>query len=237
VAELPKRYSHTTVLQVFLAAVFWASLLILWAGTPEAEGAESQGVSFRDDFGSFEEAGWIKSQHTLGRSRFDPDNVSVSDGKLRLKIPAETVDGAEIESKEAYGYGTFVARMRTPVAPSSITAFFLYRSPDFEAELDIEIYNNGNVDYVTYAGGERTHVASEKLPFDPRKRFHTYRLDYYPRVVRFYVDGALVQRYTTGLPEGPMKLLVNTWFPEWLPGIAPPTDRRAVVDWIRYVRP
>ncbi len=233
---MPKRYSHTTVLQVFLAAVSWAALLTLWAGTPEAEGKESQGGSFRDGFGSFEEARWIKSQHALGRGRFVPDNVSVGNGKLRMKIPARTLDGAEIESKEAYGYGTFVARMRTPVAPSSITAFFLYRSPDFEAEIDIEIFNNGTAYYVTYAGGKKTHLVSKKLPFDPRKRFHTYRIDYYPRVVRFYVDGALVRRYTTGLPKGPMKLLVNTWFPEWLPGKAPPTDRHAVVNWIRYVR-
>jgi beta-glucanase (GH16 family) len=234
---LPKRYSHTMVLQVFLAAVFWAALLILWAGTPEAEGAESQGVSFRDDFDSFEEAKWIKSQHALGRGRFVPDNVSAGNGKLRLKIPARTLDSAEIESKAAYGYGSFVARMKTPVAPSSITGFYLYRSPDFEAEIDIEIYNDGTADYVTYAGGKKTHLVSKKLPFDPRKRFHTYRIDYYPTVVRFYVDGALVQRYTTGLPQGPMKLLVNTWFPGWLPGIAPPTDRYTVVDWIRYVRP
>ena len=231
-AGLPKQY--TTVWHVLFAALLCAVVLILCAGKAEAEGQ-----TFRDDFDIFNGGKWIKSDYALGRDRFDPRNVSVGNGKLRLKVPAGTLNGAEIESRETYGYGTFVARMKTPMAPSSITGFYLYRSPDFQAEIDIEAYNDGTgaVDYVTYADGEKTHLESKKLPFDPRKGFHTYRIDYYPNVVRFYVDGSLVQRYKTGLPEGSMKLLVNTWFPEWLPGIVPLSDRYTVVDWIRYTRP
>ena len=227
-AGLPK---FGYVLRPLFVAAAAASLVLAGAGP-----AQAAGTAFRDDFKSFDSGRWIKSDHQLGLTAFHPQNVIVSDGHLRLRTPALTTGGAEIESAESYGYGTFVARMKTPQAPSSTTGFYLYRGPDFQAEIDIEAYNDGTgvVDYVTYDDGEKTHLVSKRLPFDPRKRFHTYRIDYYPKAVTFYVDGVRVQRYTTGLPEGRMKLLVNTWFPQWLPGLAPLTDRYTVVDRIEY---
>jgi beta-glucanase (GH16 family) len=172
----------------------------------------------------------------LGLTDFDPDNVSVANGYLREKIPASTTNGAEIESMDYYGYGTYKARIRTADAPSSITGFYLYRSPDFYAEIDIEIYNNGtgNVDFVTYANGRRTHFRTKLMAFDPSADFHTYRFDYNPGVVKFYLDGDLQQTWTDGVPDASMKLLVNTWFPSWLEGLAPPTNRFTRVDWISY---
>jgi beta-glucanase (GH16 family) len=201
-----------------------------------AQTANAEGTSFRDDFDSFDSSRWIKSDHVLGRSYLDPDNVSVANGYLREKIPALTYEGAEIESIDYYGYGTYRARIRTADAPSSITGFFLYRSPDFYAEIDIEIYNDGtgNVDFVTYANGQRTHYVGKQLTFDPSADFHTYRFDYDPGVVRFYVDGALQKTWTDGAPDASMKLLLNTWFPNWLEGPAPLTSRVTRIDWISY---
>jgi endo-1,3-1,4-beta-glycanase ExoK len=228
VAELPK----VNVLGwISFVAVFAATLVVL-----SVENANAEGTTFRDDFDSFDSSRWVKSDHVLGLTDFDPDNVSVANGYLREKIPALTTNGAEIESIDYYGYGTYRARIRTADAPSSITGFFLYRSPDYYAEIDIEIYNDGmgNVDFVTYANGQRTHYVGKQLTFDPSADFHTYRIDYDPGVVRFYVDGALQKTWTDGAPEASMKLLVNTWFPSWLEGLAPPTNRFTRVDWISY---
>ncbi len=218
--------------QALLIAAFGAVLVVLYAGTAKAEG-----TSFRDNFDSFDSSMWIKSDHVLGRTDFDPANVVVSTNEqLRLQIPANTTGGAEIESQEYYGYGTYKARIRTADAPSSLTGFYLYRSPDFYAEIDIEVYNDGtgNVDFVTYAKGQRTHHVTKDFHFDPSADFHTYSFDYNPGAVRFYIDGKLRQVWTDGLPQGSMKLLVNTWFPSWLEGSPPPTTRTTRVDWISY---
>ncbi len=234
VAELPKSgklLKVNVIGGIVLIAALGAILVALSAGTAMAEG-----TSFRDDFESFDETRWLKSDHVLGRTDFAPENVLVNNGQLRLQIPALTTGGAEIESQEYYGYGTYKARIRTADAPSSITGFFLYRSPDYYAEIDIEIYNDGtgNVDFVTYADGQRTHYVRKDFNFDPSADFHTYRFDYNPGVVKFFVDGDLQQTWTDGVPDASMKLLVNTWFPDWLEGLEPPTNRFTRVDWISY---
>jgi endo-1,3-1,4-beta-glycanase ExoK len=74
----------------------------------------------------------------------------------------------------------------------------------------------------------------KQLTFDPSADFHTYRFDYDPGVVRFYVDGALQKTWTDGAPDASMKLFLNTWFPNWLEGPAPLTSRVTRVDWISY---
>jgi beta-glucanase (GH16 family) len=234
VAELPKSEKLPKVNVIgalVLIAAFGAILVVLSAGTAKADG-----TSFRDDFSTFDSSRWLKSDHVLGRTDFAPENVVVNNDRLGLLIPANTTNGAEIESVDYYGHGTYKARIRTADAPSSITGFFLYRSPDYHAEIDIEIYNDGTgkVDFVTYADGQRTHYVGKDFRFDPSAGFHTYRLDYLPSAVKFYVDGDLKQVWTDGIPQGSMKLMVNTWFPSWLKGIAPSTARTTRVEFISY---
>jgi endo-1,3-1,4-beta-glycanase ExoK len=217
---------------MLVLAALGAMLILISAGTAKAEG-----TSFRDNFTSFDSSRWIKSDHVLGLTDLAPENVLVSsDEQLRLRIPALTTGGAEIESVDYYGHGTYKARIRTADAPSSITGFFLYRSPDYYAEMDIEVYNDGTgkVDFVTYADGQRTHYVGKDFRFDPSAAFHTYRFDYTPGAVRFYVDNDLKQVWRDGLPQGSMKLLVNTWFPSWLEGIPPLTTKASRVEWISY---
>ena len=84
---------------------------------------------------------------------------------------------------------------------------------------------------------ERSSSFSGIIPviaFNPSADFHTYRIDYNPGVVQFYVDGNLQQTWTDGVPDASMKLLVNTWFPSWLEGLPPLTNRFTRVDWISY---
>jgi endo-1,3-1,4-beta-glycanase ExoK len=87
----------------------------------------------------------------------EPENVSVEDGQLRRALPAKTLDGGEIEAK--YSYGSATARLlrgahQGAKRPSSITGFFRYEPPDFESEIDVEIYNDSSrrVLFTTYAG-------------------------------------------------------------------------------------
>ena len=47
--------------------------------------------------------------------------------------------------------------MKVANAPSSLTAFFLYKAPDYVSELDIEIFNDTTrrVMFTTYSGAPR----------------------------------------------------------------------------------
>jgi len=235
VAELPKFNITVATFKILfmltLGLTLAAALLALTAHSAEAEG-----TSFRDDFDSFDSSKWIKSDHVQERTDFDPNNVVVDNGYLRFRVPAGTTGGAEIESRDYYGYGTYRARMRMADAPSSITGFFLYSGTDPFSEIDIEVYNDGtgNVDFVTYVDGQRTHNVSKDFRFDPSADFHNYRIDYNPGSVQFYVDGNLRQTWTDGVPSTSMKLLVNAWFPSWLSGQAPDTGRATRIDWIDY---
>lgn len=201
--------------------------------------AQAQDRSFTEGFKAFDEGYWDKSDHRMGRGYLEPSNVSVRRGKLAIKIPARTLNGGEVYTKKMYRYGSYGARMRVPYAPTSITGFFLYRSPDFEHEIDIEIYNDHSrrIMFTTYSNGSRTHTETMRLPFDATTGFHRYHFRYEPRHVGFYVDGKLMKRWKSGVPDEAMHLLVNTWYPKWLGGKRMPTNRFLLVDWIRYTQP
>ncbi len=179
---------------------------------------------------------WEATTRQLGRGKLASENVDPQDGQVRLTLPAGTVDGGEIQSKDLYGPGFYAARIKVPDAPSSITGFFLYEPPDYVSEIDTEIYNDSSrkILFTTYAGGKQTHTETTELPFDPTEDFHDYAFFYDRNAVTFYVDGEPMKKYEGGLPDKPMRLYVNSWFPNWLPGEEPDSDRYVYVDWIEY---
>ncbi len=226
---------------------YYRTRVSVWSEEPEGGSearrlADTEAVStFRvsstqDEFNSpeLDPGKWNASTRALGRGKIEPENVSIEDGNLRLTLPEATLNGGEIESRDLYGTGFYAARIKVPDAPSSITGFFLYQPPDLASEIDVEIYNDpsGTVLFTTYAGGEQTHTETMTLPFDPTADFHDYAFAYTPRNITFYVDGEPMKEYKGGLPEERMKLYINIWFPTWLSGEEPPSDRHAYVEWI-----
>lgn len=226
---------------------YYNSRVSVWSEEPD-ENPEAQRLagteevstftvsSMREDFDSREldPDRWEATTRDLGRGELAPENVALEDGQLRLTLPAGTLNGGEIESKDLYGPGFYAARIKVPDAPSSITGFFLYTPPDLESEIDIEIYNDpsGKILFTTYAGGEQTHTETAELSFDPTEAFHDYAFFYDQDSITFYVDGETMKEYEGGLPGQHMKLYVNSWFPKWLDGEEPDSDRYAYVDWI-----
>jgi len=192
---------------------------------------------YLEDFSSYNKELWEKSSHSLGLGNLDPDNVKIEDEMLIITLPAGTYDGGQLESREFdHLYGSYRARIKMPDAPSSITGFFLYRSPDFYHEIDIEVVNDssGLAWFTTYADGVVSNTCETYLGFDPTADFYEYRFDFYPGSVSFYVDGVLIITYDDGLTDTPMKLMINSWFPVWLEGIKPEQDAVTLVDWIKY---
>lgn len=194
------------------------------------------GSSFSDGFDTFDASRWSRGDHVLGRSYLDPANVSTGGGNLRIAIPARTYEGGEVRTNALHGYGSYSARIQLPNAPGSITGFFLYKSPDYESEIDIELFNDSSrrIMFSTYAGGSQTHTETMTLPFDPTTGFHEYRFDYAPDSVTFYADGRAMKRWDSGLPQTSMHLMVNTWYPTWLNPKRPNKTVYTLVDHIGY---
>jgi beta-glucanase (GH16 family) len=199
--------------------------------------AVASAPSYRDDFRSFNEDRWYKGDHKLGRSNLEPSNVNVVKGELRLRLPANTTNGGELVSNELHGYGSYAARIKVPRAPSSITGFFLYRAPDRESEIDIEIFNDRSrrVMFTSYKDGKKV-TDTVRLPFYPTRGFHNYRFDHSPRAIKFYVDGKLRKRIFRNVPNERMYLLTNAWYPRWLPGHTFNKTKGVRIEWIRHIQ-
>ena len=199
--------------------------------------AAARSTDFRDDFTTLDTRRWVEITRPFGHGAVDAANVDVANGALRIRFPAGRLDGGELRSTALYRYGTFRARMKLANAPSSLTAFFLYKQPDYMQELDIELYNDSSrrVMFTTYSGGSMTNTVTTLLPFDATAAFRDYAIDWDSRFVRFVVDGVELQRWSSGVTNSAMYLFVNGWFPSWLGGERPATDRFTEVDWVEQV--
>ena len=123
-----------------------------------------------------------------------------------------------------------------PKTPVSITGFFLYESPDFEGEIDIELPNDATRRSwcTTYANGRKTNHAERTLPFDPTAGFHNRTMRFTPDAATFFADGERMKRFDRGLAREPMHLYVNAWYPRWMNGTRPRQDGYLLVDRIKH---
>jgi licheninase len=206
-------------------------------GTSVSLAAAAGPKDFRDEFATFDAGRWVAISRAAGHGTLDPANVAVANGQLGIKLPAGTLNGGEMRSTSLYRWGSYRVRMKVANAPTSLTAFFLYWTPDYQREIDVELWNDSSrrIMFSTYSGGAQTNTRTMQLPFDATEDFHEYAIEYRPGLVRFLVDGTLMQRWSRGITRSSMSLFVNAWFPSWLGGQAPDTDRYTYVDWIEYV--
>ncbi len=212
-------------------------LVVAVFGTVVSTAAAARSGGFSDEFSALDTSRWTLVERSAGRGRVMPANVAVADGRLSLKLPAGTLDGGEIRSNAAYRFGTYRARLKIADAPSSITAFYLYGTPDYAREIDIELFNDSTrrIMFSTYSGGSQTNTRTVVLPFDPRADYHVYEIDYRPGSVRFLVDGTVMQEWSRGVTRSAMNVFVTVWFASWLEGTMPDNDRTTSVDWIDFV--
>ena len=115
--------------------------------------------------------------------------------------------GAELGSQQTFKYGAFEARARAAEGSGMITAFFLWKYGSevpgaLWQEQDFEIFGrDGN--YQTQLltpgkdGAQRTeHVVDLLLLSPASSRYYTYRMEWTPSYLAFFVDGQEVRRET-----------------------------------------
>lgn len=195
--------------------------------------ARAASSGFSDGFETFDLSRWSTEEHALGRGFFRTQNVREATGSVSLILPADAYDGGEIRSVDRFGYGTYVIRMQAPVAPGSITAFFLYEGRYRSDEIDIEIINDGTrrVLLTTWVRGRMTNHVMTTLPLDPAG-VREYVIDWSSSRVRFYQNSEVLHEFRSGVPRSPMHLMASAWWPTWLSGPKPTSDLVAVIDHI-----
>lgn len=125
---------------------------------------------------------------------------------LLLAAPAQAKPwkGAELITHQTFLYGAFEARIRAAQGSGLITPFFLWKHDsevpgELWQEQDFEIFGSDGR-YQTQlmtpgeGGAQRTeHNDYHELPVAAWERYFTYRMEWTPDYLAFYVDGELVR--------------------------------------------
>lgn len=119
-------------------------------------------------------------------------------------VEAKPWKGAEIITHETFKYGAFEARIRGAEGSGMITAFFLWKdgselSGTEWQEQDFEIFGaDGRYQsQVMTPGDPRTeHVETRSLATPAWENYYTFRMEWTPDYLAFYVDGHLVRTET-----------------------------------------
>jgi len=177
-------------------------------------------------------ANWIVSNYTANNYggagsdvTFTSSNIDFSQGMLRmeLNVPTATIStGAEIQSKQTFGYGTYTTVMR--MASTSATAagaggtvsgsdssIFSYIN-NSESEIDTEFCGNtpGLINYTnwdTLAKNQWTGPTIANLAAG----FHTYTMVWTAGQITWSIDGQLLATHTQNVPSTPAYIMFNFW--------------------------
>lgn len=162
---------------------------------------------------------------------------------------------AELITYENFKYGAYEARLRAASGSGLITTFFLWRHdselPDVEwKEMDFEIFGK-NGEYQTQimtpneSGGRIPHRVYHAPAARADEVYHTYRMEWTPEHISFYVDGVLVRKVTDKEEfakildtdkASPMNIRLGVWAANsnWSGPLAANTEPAAVfVNWFK----
>ncbi|KIV97745.1 hypothetical protein PV10_01455 [Exophiala mesophila] len=174
---------------------------------------------------------------TLYNHRFDPANVQLSNGFVRLIVPSgqrpnrrpdKAISCAEIATTES---NIISASVRTRAVfskvPGTCHGMFFYKNDT--QEIDIEyltdptsLSNNGPREPIPiwYTNqpidpeNPEDHDSTSETgpaPFDCTSRVHEYRIDWTPEYTAFYLDGIEQKRFTDNVPTTPGSWVWNNW--------------------------
>jgi endo-1,3-1,4-beta-glycanase ExoK len=164
----------------------------------------------------------------VNKGTLSAEHVDLSTGMLRLTLiqsvagTLATSVGAEIRSKQLFGYGTYVWMARaastaaTPMAAGSaasgsVTDVFNFIN-DSESEIDFEYQGQtpSTLEMTNYSTVSKSQSTSTPVP-NADGNFHEYKFVWNAAKIDFYLDGNLVSSHTENIPSAPAAVLINLW--------------------------
>ncbi|MER7176995.1 family 16 glycosylhydrolase [Streptomyces mesophilus] len=268
-----------TVVAAVLAATTALSLMpgssgpsaVPAAAVPEAavsSGAPVPGyeLSWSDEFDGvdadgkgLDEAEWHYRESEKAICSNSPDNVSVSEGLMRIALKREDRNGKEytcggVISKRTFGYGYYETRARLWGDQGFHSAMWTTGLADYVPDTPKYKGPNNRVNEIdgfevdSHKPDEFTqvshwfvphHVGNPGRPYtgpDSSDGYHTYGFEWTPTEVRYYIDGKLTQTLPKAGPHG----LQNIWLTTL--GYTSPVDEtnlpgETTWDYFRYYAP
>lgn len=168
-----------------------------------------------------------------------------------VPLIAQDCVGGAIRTDETYLYGRFETRMRSAAGSGVVSSFFMYNLdgncnwPVENNEIDIEMTGiSEDIYFTTHYPGPWFHSDSYDVSFNPHLQMHDYAFEWEPGIVRWFVDGNLVnvqaQSFVADLIH-PMPIIMNLWAVDapswagpWDPAILPVTSAYEYVKCYAY---
>lgn len=220
----------------------------------------AQGASFHDTFASLDTKRWYVSD---GWSNGAHQNCTWSAGQVTasgdmLKVGFAPVPKGErqyscgeIQTRQAYGYGTFEARLKTPAGSGLNAAFFTYIGPQQgkphdEIDFEILLKDTSTVETTTFVNGKSGDGAvgagqKHTLPYPSDSDFIDYAVTWEPDQIRYYINGELVRTISDKvmIPTNPQRIFFSLWgtdtLTDWMGIMEPPAGPIAMeVDWVAF---
>lgn len=243
----------------YLKAALLACALLGSAG-PRVEAAPG---TWSEQFDRLNGEQWVVSdgaafwQRDGLRGGFEAGNARAN-GRGQLVLTLDVQDcasgscaqGAEIQSRQRFGFGRYSVRMRAAsdsadprVAgrsrPGNISAAFSFFE-DSRTEIDIEVegHRTRQLNTAAWRGRQAKSFALVPTPqgSDLAATFHTYSWEWLPERLTFSVDGLKVWETRDHVPQDPGYLMLNLWptqDPHW-GGHAQPGKVYMLIDAVTY---
>lgn len=149
-------------------------------------------------------------------------SCTFEDDKLQLTIDHDQegtdipYSGAELRSKDFYGFGRYEVSMKAIKNDGVVSSFFTYTGPSDNNpwdEIDIEILGKDTtkVQFNYFTDGKGNHEKLVDLGFDASEDFHTYAFEWRPNRIDWFVDGQKVHTAITTIPQTEGKIMMNAW--------------------------
>ncbi|MEM7643908.1 MAG: family 16 glycosylhydrolase, partial [Pseudomonadota bacterium] len=215
-----------------------------------------------DSFDSFDTDFWNRSDFAIAASfnqtAWEADHVELSPGLVTLRLDGEDqagkpFTGAQIQSEDTFGYGSYEMTMRASGESGVVSSFFMFTSEFFGAErqneIDFEFLGNDTtkVQLNYYFGSQKLGDFGQveiDLGFDAAAGFHDYRIDWAPDAIRWFVDDRLVyevrgENAPVPIPNEEMLIYGDIWTGDtvleaWHGPIDPNIDTTAAYDAFSY---
>ncbi|MEP1387179.1 family 16 glycosylhydrolase, partial [Yoonia sp.] len=217
---------------------------------------------FIDTLDSLDSNFWSVSDFSVDASwnhtAWNADYLQLSQGEVSLNFDGadsgtKDFTGAELQSQQFFGYGSYEIVMAPSDTSGVVSSFFLYNNTFFGGsqhnEIDIEFLGDDTTQiHLNYYYDDQrlgaTQTVVVDLGFDAAAELHAYRIDWMPDGISWYVDDALIFNVAAAtapvpIPDEGMKMFMNIWsggadLENWHGPVAPDATGTARYDSVSY---
>ena len=204
-----------TQVQSLLSSRTFALLGAIILPALAAQPAAAQQASFFDNFDTLSTQRWYVADGWANGAwqncAWSSKQVSVTGGLLNVGFAPVPYGGrnyscGELQTKQAFGYGTFEARLKTPAGSGLNAAFFTYigaeqGKPHDEIDFEVLLKNTSQMQTTTFVNGksgdgETGSGQDHQLPYPSDSDFTDYAVTWTADKIEFYVNKVLIRTMT-----------------------------------------